>query len=394
MLGPEDVRKGARVAEAPEIGIGEVGSFPWGVFHRRHPVLVERVSDAHPYGPAQRAALAALLAESTTDAPVGPLPPADPEIAAWREWERGHTGRPWSRAPFLWAESYFYRRLLHAVDHFTPGPWCGLDPFAPTKSAELAAAGSTDLLAQLDALPPDPAGRTRALLLAALWGNRADLSFALGGTGADTAEDELLVDDLDAALERLTGGTVHLVADNAGRELLADLALLDHLLDSGAADQVRLHVKPAPYYVSDATTADVSACLHRMSGAGGRAGEAAARLGRAFAGDRARIGTDPFWCGPLTVDRSPSALLGSFAGATLVIAKGDLNYRRLVGDRRYPETTPFAGLTGYLPAPLLALRTCKSEVVVGLPPGTAGSLDATEPDWRINGAHGVAQYRG
>ncbi|MEV0611489.1 ARMT1-like domain-containing protein [Polymorphospora rubra] len=56
-----------------------------------------------------------------------------------------------------------------------------------------------------------------------------------------------------------------LVADNAGRELLADLVLVDHLLAAGLAERVTLHVKPYPYYVSDATTADVVGCLRRLA---------------------------------------------------------------------------------------------------------------------------------
>ena len=36
-----------------------------------------------------------------------------------------------------WSESYFYRRVLDAVGFFEPGPWRGVDPFAPLKRAEL-----------------------------------------------------------------------------------------------------------------------------------------------------------------------------------------------------------------------------------------------------------------
>jgi hypothetical protein len=77
-----------------------------------------------------------------------------------------------------------------------------------------------------------------------------------------------------------------------------------------------------------------------------------------------------------------------------VIVKGDANYRRTVGDAVWPEITPFADVTAYFPAPLLALRTLKSDPIVGLAPGVASSLDAAEPAWRVNGRRGVASLGG
>jgi hypothetical protein len=74
--------------------------------------------------------------------------------------------------------------------------------------------------------------------------------------------------------------------------------------------------------------------------------------------------------------------------------KGDLNYRRLVGDRLWPATTPFAELTAYLPGPVAALRTCKSDVAVGLTAAQVAELDAASPGWRFGGKHAVIQFSG
>ncbi|MER5867238.1 ARMT1-like domain-containing protein [Kitasatospora sp. NPDC002040] len=164
---------------APVIRADVPGSFAWGVFHERHPKLVQQVLDARPYGRGARVAVERLLEESTAGV-LQPLPVSAHDHAQWQEWGRDLWGRPWGDAPFLWAESYFYRRLLDATGYFGPGVWRGIDPFAPFKDAELAGAAVDDeltALGKLDDLPQHQ--RAQALLSSALWGNRADLSFQL-----------------------------------------------------------------------------------------------------------------------------------------------------------------------------------------------------------------------
>ncbi|MCZ7669261.1 MAG: hypothetical protein M5U34_19790 [Chloroflexi bacterium] len=46
----------------------------------------------------------------------------------------------------------------------------------------------------------------------------------------------------------------------------------------------------------------------------------------------------------------------------------------------------------YRPAPLLALRTLKSEIVVNLAEGQAETLTARDPDWLTNGKWGVIHF--
>ena len=81
------------------------------------------------------------------------------------------------------------------------------------------------------------------------------------------------------------------------------------------------------------------------------------------------------------------------AAADLVILKGDANYRRLLGDAHWPPTTSFAAVTGYFPAPLVALRTLKAEIIVGLQPGQVERLQAEDPAWLVNGRRGLIQCR-
>jgi hypothetical protein len=378
----------AIVSDEPE-------SFAWRVWNNRHPVLIKQIQDAFPYPSETHRALDALL-EETISGDIGQLSPEAHDYGLWQEWDRGWYGRPWLSAPFLWAESFFYRRLLEAVGYFRPGPWRGVDLFGPAKRAELATPAVTSELTALDGVAKlSLAEQRRALLEAALWGNRADLGFRITAAAEGPATD-LLADD-SAQLWELLGAaqepTVHLVTDNAGRELLADLVLVDHLLTTGAAARVVMHVKPQPYYVSDAGGADVVEVVRRISTEPGASARTGQRLWTALSDGTITLRTHAFWCAPLSFHDLPADLADELSQATLAILKGDLNYRRLVGDRAWPPTTPFADLTAYFPAPVATLRTLKSDVAVGLTPETVAKLDATGTAWRTSGEHALIQLR-
>ncbi|GAA3872699.1 damage-control phosphatase ARMT1 family protein [Streptomyces lacrimifluminis] len=386
---------------SPPVILGnEPGSFPWSVLAERHPALIQKVRDAFPYGPEQHRALDALL-KSCTEGVVEPLPTDAEDREQWAEWgTREYAGRSWFDVPWLWAEGYFYRQLLEAVGYFGAGggAWRGIDPFRPFKLAELDAPETDEELAALDDLVSGPQEeQARALLHGSLWGNRADLGFRLSGADEGGEAAGLVADDGEAlwALFRSAGpdaGPVCLVADNAGRELVPDLLLLDHLLTRGYAEHAVLHVKPHPYFVSDATTADVVDALRRLIQAPGAAAEHGRRLWSALADGRLVVRAHPFSCAPLPYTAMPGDLREDFASATVTLMKGDLNYRRLVGDRLRPPTTPFADVTAYFPGPVAALRTLKSDVVVGLDARTESALVAADGQrWRTSGTRAVIQ---
>ncbi|MCH0561643.1 damage-control phosphatase ARMT1 family protein [Streptomyces sp. MUM 2J] len=375
------------------------GSFPHSVLARRHPAIVRQVRDAFPYGPGIRGALDALL-ESCAEGVIEPLPADAPDRDRWLSWGLGTCiGRSWFDVPWLWSESYFYRSLLEATGYFAPGPWQGVDPFRPTKLAELDSAETDEELAALDGLLTLPADeQAQALLHGSLWGNRADLSFRLSAGGpADAAPAPALVADDSAALWSLLPaggtGTLCLVADNAGRELIPDLLLVAHLLAAGRVARAVLHLKPHPYYVSDATTADLLDVLRRLTGAQGVARDRGRRLWTALEDGTLTVRTHPFSAGPLPYAEMPGDLRAELAGATLTILKGDLNYRRLVGDRWWPPTTPFDDVTAYFPGPVAALRTLKSDVITGLDAATEAALAAGQQRWRTGGTHALIQVR-
>jgi Damage-control phosphatase ARMT1-like domain len=337
------------------------GSFPESVLQRRHPAIVDRVLAGHPYPPAIRQALVTLREEVTGG-----------RIEPFEGW--GHAGERWVDQPFLWAEALFYRKLLVAAGYFGPGPWLGIDPFGPQKAAELRSVPGAD------------PGLDRAQLLhAALLGNRADLGFRLLTAGDDDVE--LLVDDSAEVWRHLDAGppgTVCVLNDNAGTELLADLLLAAELLRSGLATGVELHLKPHPTFVSDATTADLVATVEHVRDPA---------LWDALRDGRIEVVAHPFAVQPVPYRDMPADLTGRLAAASLTIAKGDLNYRRLVADCDWPPTDTFAARTAYFPSPVVALRTLKSDVIVGLDAATVERLDELDKSWRTRGKYAVVQFR-
>src|SRR5262249_32318358 len=130
--------------------------------------------------------------------------------------------------------------------------------------------------------------------------------------------------------------SVAVLADNAGRELIPDLMLIDMLLAEGLAATVRLHVKPYPYFVSDAVAADVSAAIDRMHDGPPAARGAPGRLGAAAADDRFTVTAAEIFAAPVPYRDDTPELSRRLGGIDLTILKGDLNYRRLVGDQHWP----------------------------------------------------------
>lgn len=90
-----------------------------------------------------------------------------------------------------------------------------------------------------------------------------------------------------------------------------------------------------------------------------------------------------------------SELYTKLEGSFLIISKGDLNYRKLVGDVFWNPTVPFTEAVGHFkPSKLIALRTLKSDITCGLPEGLAEHISQTDPDWLKIGKYAVIQVDG
>ena len=379
------------------------GSFARRTFEVRIPAILREALDLNPsFDEEIRRNIEALHAELTAGAIRGLIEKA-PDRLFWDVAAAPYVGRSWLDVPWYWAEAFFYRRVLEATCYFQPGPWQGIDPYAAKKRAEWAADAAPRAVAQLLAGLPeeDLEAQCERLLHAALWGNRADLSYMvaahLGATTAPVDErSNLLVDD-SAALWRFlqanAGGRVAILADNAGTELLMDVVLLDFLLTTGLAAEVHLHLKPQPMFVSDALIRDLADGLDALL----LGGEAAAKLARRVDGHIVAgeliLKTHWFNASSLFYSQMPDDLRTDLARMDLVLVKGDANYRRLLDDAHWPPTTAFADAVAYFPVPVAALRTLKGEIIVGLAPGQAERLAEEDAAWLVNGQRGVIQAR-
>lgn len=385
----------------PPIRTSDADSFARYTFVERLPTILRDVLAQNELPDHNREALHALHAE-IAQGRVRALQEDAPDTTFWNTVSDPHIGRSWLNVPWYWGEAFFYRRLLEATGYFGTGPGRQVDPFGSKKATELVPDAAPHAMnAFLGQLPDEPRERFDMLLHGSLWGNRSDLSYDVARrlgrpTGAPEERANLLVDDSNSLWDLLRTkacARLVLVADNAGTELLMDLALVDYLLCQDLIEEVQVHVKPHPFFVSDAMAEDVWAALAALEAAGGPARELAQRVHTQLKRNDLQLVSHWHYGTSLFFFQLPEDLRAMLAGADLVVVKGDANYRRLLGDAHWPPTASFDRATRYFPARLVALRTLKAEIIVGLKPGEAERLRADDPFWLVNGRRGVVQAR-
>jgi uncharacterized protein with ATP-grasp and redox domains len=281
-----------------------------------------------------------------------------------------------------------------------------------------------------------------------------DIQKLQGSDARKTSEKNILVNDLSDAFDILNRAKaakqesrrVDIVLDNAGFELFVDLILAGYLLATGLATEVVLHPKSIPWFVSDVVQQDLGDLLSAMaepqafySASDDKDGKKPEPLSdeevenmkflfedwsRLHGEGQLILRPNRFWTHAGSFWRMPveaKELVDDLKESELVIFKGDLNYRKLTGDVSGPLPLPWARiLTIYQAAwdpatpfttaigPLgvhsgirtLALRTCKADVVVGLPEGKdeeirameGGGGDSGSRKWAWSGKWAVVQF--
>jgi uncharacterized protein with ATP-grasp and redox domains len=377
----------------------------------RQPKMLIDLLEANPdYPPIIADELRLLLEDLLNDRPIMMLnlyPTPTPDYIEWASASVDRSGRQrptWLNTDWFYAETVLFRLIVEACRWWETRR----DPYTPFKQEELNSPALWDMLERALHLEGGIYDRLPNLAAFAMWGNRIDLSYmdvAAHGTSA-TAED-LLVDDALAMRDHLMKaqlayfpeaeqGVSHIIVDNAGTELAMDLALADALL-CAFSDVVILHTKYHPTFVSDAINEDVLITIERcISGphGNGRSDAIVAmgqRLQTAFTEGRLRLAPNLFWNSPLFMWDMPRQLRRVFEEAQIVFLKGDANYRRLVGDVVWDPTIPIADVVDFFPSTLMALRTLKSEPVLGLSSEQVQHLDQEDEAWHTNGKRGLIQ---
>ena len=344
----------------------------------------------------------------------------------------------WRNSPWLYTECYLYR-LMHTFFTTSTPFWQSFDVFSNDKRKALVGSkkGTVELVRRFNGVLGAIAKREitdnttqkalfEEMVQISLWGNATDLSLLTslsveqldsrqGKASRDESRKNVLVDDtaeVEALLMKLKdqpSTSVHIVLDNAGFELLADLVFAGYLIESGFVQKVVLHGKRMPWFVSDVTVGDLADLIDgfadgtMFSDLNVSDKDEIVAAGKYWQGlqkeGRLAFFAESFWTTAHPYGRMALVdpqLFEQLADAELVVYKGDLNYRKLTYDGRWPHATPFQQALGPFATKVggkgtrtLALRTPKADVGVGLKPGQ----DETLPeDWTRSGKYAMISY--
>ena len=353
------------------------------------------------------------------------------DVTTWKSIMREHVESKtrWQDLPWLDAEFYFYRRVLSATGYFNrKSTNFGKDPFKKDKTRGLEASlkPAVNLAKRLKAFDANKEADLKSMIYVSLWGNRADLSIwaaedaeKAAGEYESENEDEdkkaLLTDDSNALCAYLLSGelkdkSVSLIVDNAGFELVCDLALADAL--TAVCNKVVLRVKAHPTFVSDATFEDIWEHVEFLESASIRGSKnskeekgkdiearrkMASRWKSHLLSGRWVIEPDFAWCQPQPFwdlpELAQASLSSELNNTGLTIIKGDANYRRLLGDRLFDHSKDaFEDVVAYFPSPMVALRSLKSELGCGMSREKCENAKKARKDWMTCGMYGVVQF--
>jgi hypothetical protein len=340
------------------------------------------------------------------------------EYQAWCDILKPHIDQQetWLSAPWMVAEFYLYRRLMDCLGYWDKAsPGYQYDPFLVQKQAGLTSStkSAEAMLTRIPTLPATAEGEQVAFSMA-LWGNKMDLSlWPADVTGDNTdvfsdvlaaAHENLLHDDSQALsswceeLRTKGGGTVDIIVDNAGFELVTDLALAQYLVEAGIAKTVRFQLKSHPTFVSDALTKDLVETVtfyKALDATEFPAAQASGTKWQTYLDEGTWQCTEhSFWVQGAAMWKMPSTLYQDLQSTSdLAVVKGDANYRRLLGDLAWDYAAPFDDVVGaYFPCPVVALRTLKAEILVGCNEKCTTRAQALDKDWLVNGRFGVVHF--
>jgi len=261
-----------------------------------------------------------------------------------------------------------------------------------------------------------------------LWGNQADLSLHTSANVNLTNFHKITLDEIKKSndnlisddslkiwnyVSKLKGERIDFILDNSGYETYNDLVFADWLMTKGFATKIVWHCKQIPWYVSDTNIKDfewiINTCINPpdilRDFDNTNVIEMARRWKNYLDKDQWILNDDIFWTSNYPfwhMSIFAPKLYEYLSNSSLLIFKGDMNYRKIVYDCYWPYTTPFIEACGNFGKPdfssgksfppFACLRTCKADVIVGLKEGIAENLDKKCKDWLVNGKYGIIQF--
>ena len=309
--------------------------------------------------------------------------------------------------PFFLVEFYFYHLLLCKRNYRN----LGFDFFAFKKGASYKDKGDeySGYLAQLfkkyeeitaaktnkteNGSDPDDEidNLIKKVLRFSLEANTGDLSQLREIKSEDVS---VLCDETECCIGYLTHkcyDRFDIICDNSGAELFSDVYLAALCILFGMAKKVILHVKPCPFFVSDATLDDFAKLLTLLT-----AHDKNPELLKFLHEKKIEVKTDDFWVQPYYFDSMPHTLKEHFIKSDLVIVKGDLNYRRLVKDCHWELSDRLKDRSLLRKSkrsliPVVAPRVLKSDLLIGIDKVFEAFARNEDPKYKTDGKWGVIQ---
>ncbi|XP_055382714.1 damage-control phosphatase ARMT1-like [Condylostylus longicornis] len=353
-----------------------------------------------------------------TDKELYPLETNEIDKSTWNiflsslpENERTYFSTCW-----LWAECYLYRRLKTIFEATTTLK--NFDYFKSSKQKALI--GSKDSIVSLVkstrqtlTLDSDIDKYFKKLLYLDLWGNKCDLSITEGKDIKQTGDQLEAVDHLkeyiliDQAEEiwnlisqKYTGERyIDFICDNAGYELFTDFLLAEYIIEHKLATKIRFYIKAIPWFISDTTPEDFEWVLKYLYENNNEELKLIGNKWKSLVdqGKFILLEPDRFFISPYEYYRMKEIaphLYDKLSEAHLLIIKGDLNYRKLLGDFTWDYTEKFETcLRGFNPTNICSLRTVKADLICGLEEGLAEKLFEKDSNWMLTGEYGTVMLQ-
>lgn len=352
-------------------------------------------------------------------------------LASWSDSLSQYKGQKTAdfliNAPFIDAEHYFYYYILHQVNIRKEGDKSDIvDPYLDNKVSSMTndylndseehrskIKELLDLALKISQSTGDTSHQMnlKELLRLNLSANSTDLSQLFWEQFSSVTP---VIDDTEKFWTEYVSDLhnvyrVNVLVDNFGIEFLADIILGYYLiLKKGREADIEIvyHVNQLPIFVSDVKTGDEILLFDTLRSLAtdnpqyrGIIDELCSYMKKGKLVFRPNF----FWNLPhaysvatredLKKSGEITTVRDIINSSDLLIVKGDLNYRRMIGDRNYNPSKSIGNKIRYIKCPLLVIRSFKSNVtLLGKRSNEFLKNNNIEQDWQSNGKYGIIQY--